>query len=105
MMPSIEQLMAIREKEGESLKKLQGKLYEKRKKKKIKEDIRKIKSAKLRSLLGFDSKEVDRIGNNFKNAFKGSGKTLKGGLSMLGKGIIGTGEAANKYYSQPRRRK
>lgn len=100
-MVTLEKLKAMRAKEGEALKKLQGRLAEKRQKKKIKADIRKIKGAKLRAYTGMDRDAMDRFGN----AFKATGKTLKSVGSTLGKGLLGAGEAAEKYYGRPRRRR
>lgn len=77
---------------------MQEKLFKKREKGKVKEDIRRIKSAKLRAQLGVSQTDVRQIGDRFKNAFKGTGKVLKKSGILIGKGMLGAGEAANKYY-------
>lgn len=111
-MPTIERLREIRRIEGESLKKLNVKLSEKKEKKKLKEEIRTLKAAKLRSKFGVSKEGVHKIGSAFKKSFEGSGKQLWGIGKSVGKGLMGAGMAANQmqgmapnqmYGMEPRR--
>lgn len=89
-MVTVEELKREREKHADELKAM-GVLDEKCK---IKRDIKRIKGAKLRTRLGLSSAKID-------NLFRGTGKILKKSAGVIGKGILGAGEAANRMYDQP----
>lgn len=100
-MVTLEKLRKIRAKEGEDLKKLSGRLAEKREKAKLKEDIRKIRGAKMRAYTGMDSDAMDKYEKAFKSTVKGTGKALKFGFGTL----MSAGAAANEYYGPKRKRR
>lgn len=105
-MPTLEELEKQRKKEADKLKKINSKMEERRKKSKIKEDIRNIKAARLRGQFGFDSPEYKKTAKEMGASFKGAGRTLGKGLGALGHGIMGIGMAANEYYDvEPRKKR
>lgn len=95
---SIDELKRIRAEEAAKLSKVNEKFDEKQEKRKLKEDIRKIKAAKLRGQLGMTSQNVD----NMHKATEAAGETLKKLGGTLFKGILGAGEAVNEMYGGER---
>lgn len=99
-MPSLAELMRIRKEEGEKLKSYKSKYQKKRKKQEIKEDIRKIRAARLRAQTGVTKERVEQVGGFFSTI----GKGLAGGGRAIGGGLMAMGQANNEYYAQPKKK-
>lgn len=95
-MVSLEELKQTREKEAKEYGKYYNRIIENQVKSKIKEDIKKIRAAKLRARFGITNEKLEKTGK----FVKGFGSGLGSGLKKMGKLAMALGDSANEYQKQ-----
>ncbi len=99
-MTHIEKLKQIREREAKAYGKYASKIIERQEKSKIKEDIKRIRGAKLRARFGITKESVEKTGK----FMGGLGSGLKKTVFSMGKVAKALGESANEYQKQQEKR-
>lgn len=103
-MVSLEELKQTREREAKTYKGYADKIMERQEKFKIKQDIGKIKAAKLRARFGISSERIEKTGKFMGSLGSGLGSGLKGAALGTGKLIKALGESAEEYQKLERKR-